>query len=45
MRYELVVRSRWAVLPDGTRPAAVAVSGPAVAAITGYDATSKQIAT
>ena len=39
MRYDLVVRSRRAVLPDGTRPAAVAVSGPAVAAITGYDAT------
>ena len=37
MRYDLVVRSRRAVLPDGTRPAAVAVSGPAVAAITGYD--------
>ena len=38
MRYDLVVRSRRAVLPDGTRPAAVAVSGPAVAVITGYDA-------
>ena len=38
MRYDLVVRSRRAVLPDGTRPAAVAVSGPAVAAIAGYDA-------
>ena len=38
MRYDLVVRSRQAVLPDGTRPAAVAVSGPAIAAITGYDA-------
>ena len=38
MRYDLVVRSRRAVLPDGTRPAAVAVSGPAIAAITGYDA-------
>ena len=38
MRYDLVVRSRRAVLPDGTRPAAVAVSEPAVAVITGYDA-------
>ncbi len=38
VRYDLVVRSRRAVLPDGTRPAAVAVSGPAIAAITGYDA-------
>ena len=27
MRYDLVVRSRRAVLPDGTRPAAVAVTG------------------
>ena len=32
-----MVRSRRAVLPDGTRPAAVAVSGPAIAAVTGYD--------
>src|ERR1700740_1590514 len=38
MRYDLVVRSRRAVLPDGTRPAAVAVSGPAIAAVTSYDA-------
>ena len=38
MRYDLVVRSRRAVLPDGTRPAAVAVSGTAVADITGYGA-------
>ena len=38
VRYDLVVRSRRAVLPGGTRPAAVAVSGPAIAAITGYDA-------
>ena len=36
MRYDLVVRSRRAVLPDGTRPAAVAVSGPAIAAIGDY---------
>jgi allantoinase len=36
MRYDLVVRSRQAVLPEGTRPAAVAVSGPAIAAIVGY---------
>ena len=33
MRYDLVVRSRRTVLPEGTRPAAVAVSGPAIAAI------------
>ena len=39
MRYDLVVRSRRAVLPDGTRPAAVAVSGPSVAAVTGYGET------
>jgi allantoinase len=38
MRYDLIVRSRRTVLPDGTRAAAVAVSGPAVAAIDGYDA-------
>jgi allantoinase len=38
IRYDLVVRSRRAVLPDGTRPAAVAVSGPAIAAVTSYDA-------
>jgi allantoinase len=36
MRYDLVVRSRRAVLPDGTRPAAVAVSGSAIAAIGDY---------
>jgi allantoinase len=36
MRYDLVIRSRRAVLPDGTRAAAVAVSGPAIAAIDGY---------
>jgi len=33
MRYDLVVRSRRAVLPDGTRAAAVAVSGPVIATI------------
>ncbi len=36
MRYDLVVRSRRAVLPEGTRPAAVAVSGPTIAAIADY---------
>jgi allantoinase len=36
IRYDLVVRSRQTVLPEGTRPAAVAVSGPAIAAIAGY---------
>jgi allantoinase len=36
MRYDLVVRSRKAVLPEETRPAAVAVSGQAIAAIAGY---------
>jgi allantoinase len=36
MRYDLVLRSRRAVLPEGTRPAAVAVSGPAIAAVAGY---------
>jgi allantoinase len=36
MRYDLVVRSRRAALPEGTRPAAVAVSGQAIAAIGGY---------
>jgi allantoinase len=38
VRYDLVVRSRRTVLPDGTRPAAVAVSGQAIAAIDAYDA-------
>src|SRR5271169_954001 len=38
MRYDLVVRSRRTVLPDGTRAAAVAVSGPAIAAIEDYGA-------
>src|SRR5579859_5731355 len=36
MAYDLVVRSRRAVLPGGTRPAAVAVSGPSIAAIGDY---------
>src|ERR1700722_4273951 len=38
MRYDLVVPSRRAVLPEGTRPASVAVSGQAIAAIGDYDA-------
>jgi allantoinase len=38
MEYDLVVRSQRAVLPDGTRPATVAVSGPAIAAIEDYGA-------
>ena len=38
MRYDLVIRSRRAVLPGGTRAAAVAVSGQAIAAIGGYTA-------
>ena len=38
MRYDLVVRSRRAVLPDGTRAAAVAVSGPVIATIEDYGA-------
>jgi allantoinase len=36
MRYDLVVRSRRAILPEGIRAAAVAVSGPSIAAIAGY---------
>jgi allantoinase len=36
MRYDLVVRSRRTVLPAGTRAAAVAVSGPSIAAIASY---------
>jgi allantoinase len=36
MSYDLVVRSRRTVLPEGTRPAAVAVSGPAIAAVADY---------
>src|SRR6201996_7455955 len=38
MRYDLVVRSRRAVLPDGTRAAAVAVSGQVIAAVEDYGA-------
>jgi allantoinase len=34
--YDLVIRSRRAVLPGGTRPAAVAVSGPSIAAVEDY---------
>ena len=36
MRYDLVVRSRQTVLPEGTRAAAVAVSGPSIAAVESY---------
>ena len=36
MRYDLVVRSRRTVLPEGTGAAAVAVSGQAIVAIAGY---------
>jgi allantoinase len=36
MRYDLVLRSRQTVLPEGIRPAAVAVSGPVIAAVAGY---------
>jgi allantoinase len=36
VRYDIVIRSRRAVLPGGTRAAAVAVSGQAIAAIGGY---------
>jgi allantoinase len=35
--YDLVIRSRRAVLPGGTQAAAVAVSGSAIAAIAAYD--------
>ncbi|HTX28335.1 MAG TPA: allantoinase AllB [Streptosporangiaceae bacterium] len=38
MVYDLVIRSRRAVLPDGTRAAAVAVSGSTIAAIDEYAA-------
>ena len=38
MRYDLVVRSRRAVLPEGTRAASVAVSGAAIAAVREYGA-------
>jgi len=37
-RSDLVLRSRRAVLPDGTRPAAVVVAGPVIAAVEDYDA-------
>jgi len=37
-RYDLVVRSRRAVLPDGERAAAVAVAGERIAAVLDYDA-------
>ena len=36
MNYDLVLRSRRAVLPEGTQPAAIAVSGSAIAAVAGY---------
>src|ERR1700722_947925 len=36
MRYDLVLRSRQTVLPEGIRPAAVAVSGPVITAVAGY---------
>ena len=36
--YDLVVRSRRVVLPDGVRPAAVAVREKKIAAVTGYGA-------
>jgi allantoinase len=35
---DLVIRSRRAVLPDGTRPAAVVITGSSVTAVSGYDA-------
>src|ERR1700751_6235339 len=38
MKYDLVGRSRRAVLPDGTRAAAVAVSGQVIAAVEDYGA-------
>jgi allantoinase len=37
-RPDLVLRSRRTVLPGGTRPAAVVVTGPAIAAVEDYDA-------
>jgi allantoinase len=36
MNYDLVLRSQRAVLPEGTQPAAVAISGSAIAAVAGY---------
>ena len=38
MGYDLVLRSRRTVLPEGTRAASVAVSGPAIAAVHDYGA-------
>ena len=38
MRYDLVVRSRRTVLPEGARAAAVAVSGASIAAVESYGA-------
>jgi allantoinase len=38
MQPDLIVRSRRAVLPEGTRPASVVVSGPVITAVAGYDA-------
>ena len=38
MRADLVLRSRRAVLPDGERPASVAVRKGRITAVTGYDA-------
>jgi allantoinase len=38
MGIDLVIRSRRAVLPDGTRPAAVVVTGPVITAVEDYDA-------
>ncbi|MDT5029128.1 MAG: allantoinase, partial [Micromonosporaceae bacterium] len=37
MSYDLVVKSRRVVLPDGERPAAVGVRGGRIVAIAGYD--------
>ena len=36
MRYDLVLRSRQTVLPEGIRPAAIAVSGSLIAAVAEY---------
>ncbi len=37
-RPDLVIRSRRTVLPDGTRPAAVVVTGSVITAVADYDA-------
>jgi allantoinase len=37
MSYDLVLRSRRTVLPGGTRAAAIAIAGPAITGIDGYD--------